>query len=165
MPWDDTPPACSMEQANAVMTELLASAASSNVKLSSETVSETSETKTKSYKWRIFSIQSVFEGLTFTSKETGVQEFGADGFWRWKTFGHDNVSISGSATLWDAEITTLSAAPTIANINVGPPSLPTVVSIAGMQLDYTVKIDYECGVVLRREYKTAQSSNSWYTYE
>jgi hypothetical protein len=103
-------------------------------------------------------------GITFYSLESGVQEKGTDGWWRWTSFVHNSESQSGGALSFEAEVKSLTTVPTISNIEIGGPVNVTV-SLAGMQLNWGLKVSYSCGLFTGSQYPNGRSANSWYTHE
>jgi hypothetical protein len=160
---DDPPTGCTQQTADNTVNS--ASVTSLNIKEGIETISQSPTSITRKYKWKFYRVvPGIGSGITFSSQETGVQEKGGDGWWRWTSFDHSGETQSGGALFWDAVVNSLTATPSIINIEPGGPVNVTI-SIGGMQLDYVIKITYTCGVFLGASYPNGTSSNSWYTYE
>lgn len=160
----DDPPPCTSQNADDLLSTLVSSGIELNTKEDIETISATSSSITRSYKWKIFATSSAIETITMHSKETGIQEYDAGGFWKWTSFGHDLIYHTGSATLWDLNLDALTdQTPTI--INISMPTVPVTYSIAGIRLQGTMKITVNCGVFVRNSYPDFDVTNSWYTFE
>lgn len=161
---DGPPETCTQQTANDELTALLNAGTAISNKLSIQTISSTDITRTKKYKWAFYRIMSALTTVTFSSIETGVQEYGADGFWRWISFTHTGEEQTGSSVLWTAELHSIQATPYITNVELGGP-IHTPVSVAGMELDYVIKMTYQCAGIIVEGFKNDISGNSWYTYE
>ena len=158
------PEACSQQSVDGELSSLMDAGTAISTKLGIQTISSTSTSKTKKYKWAFYKIMSPLTTLTFNSIETGVQEYGADGFWRWTSFTHTGEEQTGTTIMWSAQVHSMQATPDIANVEIGGP-IHTTVSVAGMTLNYVIKTSVNCGLFNAEGFKSSSSGNSWYTYE
>jgi hypothetical protein len=157
------PPPCNQTAVDNAINSV--STTSLNTKDEIETTSESPTSITRNYKWKFARVEAgLGSGITFYSHETGLQDKGADGWWRWTSFVHNSESQSGGAIFWGAEINSLTPTASMTNIEIGGP-LNTTVSIAGMQLNWGLKVTYSCGILTGETYPTGTSSQSWYTHE
>lgn len=138
-------------------------------KLSIITQSETSTQKTKKYPWKFFGTNSGFpgQGITFTSHESGIQQLGTDGYWRWQSFTHTNEVPSGGAILFDLAVHTITAVPEITNMApVSSPPIDFNFSKASMRLHGAMKLTTNCaGFTVATRYPNFDITNSWFITE
>ncbi len=167
-PGGDEPPPCSEESADNTLADITTT--STNIKEDIETISETPETITRRYKWKFAgTYNGLGAGYNFYSTEIGIQNKGADQWWRFSSITHEGVSntTSGQNFLWSAELdqnSTITSTPQITTFSTGG-ATNTVISIAAMKLDYVIRTKYCCGEIIRDRLDPGTSQNSWYTHE
>ncbi len=77
-----------------------------------QTADETADSRAKTYPWKVYMVASVFTTAYLQSKEKAVHEKGADGYWRFSTFSHVGVTMTGTAIGWTLSAENVSAIPT-----------------------------------------------------
>ncbi len=122
---------CSQEENENFINQLAVSADVSPENESVIVEGNTGGPVTKKYKWRFYKVSNLFNVIKFVSTETAV----ING-WNYESIVHTSVEKISDTNLWDAEMTSFTATPTVQNL---PNSAPITQTMFGAWATMRIK--------------------------
>lgn len=157
VPWEDGSGSCIT---NELFASVVASGSPLSVNEGSNLLSSSTTTRTKSYKWKFFAIETALFGVRFSSTEIGTHVLDPLTFsWKWESLTHSHINKSGTSILWAAQCNNLVPTPSIYVIPLGGGGYS--INIAEMKLNYDIQISYVCDLLNLESNNNYNSSKSW----